>query len=125
MATADDATPPEGYDRPMPPDVCFVVGARPNFMKVAPVLEALEAGRPDLSSLLVHTGQHYDDEMSAVFLRELGLPQPDVFLDAGGGSHAEQTSRAMVGIERVLQERRPRLLVVAGDVNSTLAAALA
>ena len=72
--------------------VCFVVGARPNFMKAAPVLRAL-AGSGDVETLLVHTGQHYDDEMSDVFLRELGLPTPDVSLNVGSGTHAEQTGR--------------------------------
>jgi UDP-N-acetylglucosamine 2-epimerase (non-hydrolysing) len=102
--------------------ICFVVGARPNFMKTAPVLRALP---DDLETLLVHTGQHYDAEMSDVFLSELGLPKPDVFLGVGSGSHAEQTAKALVGIERVLLEHRPALTVVAGDVNSTLAGALA
>lgn len=107
----------------MPGRVCFVVGARPNFMKVAPVLE--ELGARGIDTLLVHTGQHYDPEMSDVFLRQLDLPRPDVFLGVGGGTHAEQTARALVGIERVLLEERPALVVVPGDVNSTLAGALA
>jgi UDP-N-acetylglucosamine 2-epimerase (non-hydrolysing) len=109
----------------MPPDVCFVVGARPNFMKSAPVYRALQERQPRLELLLVHTGQHYDPEMSDVFLAELELPKPDVFLGVGSGAHGEQTARALVGIERVLVEQRPRLVVVAGDVNSTLAGALA
>jgi UDP-N-acetylglucosamine 2-epimerase (non-hydrolysing) len=100
--------------------ICFVVGARPNFMKVAPVLRALDA-----PALLVHTGQHYDAEMSDIFLRELGLPEPDVFLGVGSGTHGEQTAKALVGIEQVLLERRPAAVVVVGDVNSTLAGALA
>jgi UDP-N-acetylglucosamine 2-epimerase (non-hydrolysing) len=104
--------------------VCFVVGARPNFMKAAPVLQALDA-HSDVESLLVHTGQHYDSEMSDVFLRQLDLPTPDVFLGVGSGTHAEQTARALVGVEQVLLERRPALVVVPGDVNSTLAGALA
>jgi UDP-N-acetylglucosamine 2-epimerase (non-hydrolysing) len=105
--------------------VCFVVGARPNFMKAAPVHRALLSLDPGLELVLVHTGQHYDAEMSAVFLEELGLPTPDVFLGVGSGTHAEQTSRALVGVEKVLLERRPALVVVPGDVNSTLAGALA
>jgi UDP-N-acetylglucosamine 2-epimerase (non-hydrolysing) len=109
----------------MQQQVCFVVGARPNFMKAAPVLAALQDLDPELELLLVHTGQHYDAEMSEVFIRELGLPRPDVFLSAGSGSHGEQTARALTGVERVLEEHRPDLVVVAGDVNSTLAAALA
>jgi UDP-N-acetylglucosamine 2-epimerase (non-hydrolysing) len=104
--------------------VCFVVGARPNFMKTAPVHRALGAD-PSVETLLVHTGQHYDTEMSDVFVRELGLPRPDVFLGVGSGSHAEQTARVLLGLEPVLADRRPGLVVVAGDVNSTLAAALA
>ena len=100
--------------------ICFVVGTRPNFMKVAPVLRALDA-----PLLLVHTGQHFDDDMSDVFLRELGLPEPDFFLGVGAGTHGEQTARALVGIEQVLLERSPAAVVVAGDVNSTLAGALA
>jgi UDP-N-acetylglucosamine 2-epimerase (non-hydrolysing) len=100
--------------------ICFVIGARPNFMKVAPVLRALDA-----PTLLVHTGQHYDADMSDVFFRELGLPEPDFFLGVGSGTHGEQTARALVGIEKVLLEQRPAAVVVAGDVNSTLAGALA
>jgi UDP-N-acetylglucosamine 2-epimerase (non-hydrolysing) len=105
--------------------VCFVVGARPNFMKVAPVHRALTELDTDLDLSVVHTGQHYDSEMSAVFIDELELPQPDVFLGIGSGTHAEQTAKALVGVERFLLERMPALVVVAGDVNSTLAAALA
>jgi UDP-N-acetylglucosamine 2-epimerase (non-hydrolysing) len=109
----------------MPRSVCFVVGARPNFMKAAPVLRALRELDPDSDPLLVHTGQHYDPEMSEVFLRQLDLPKPDVFLGVGSGTHGEQTARALVGVEQVLLERRPALVVVPGDVNSTLAGALA
>jgi UDP-N-acetylglucosamine 2-epimerase (non-hydrolysing) len=103
--------------------ITLVVGARPNFMKTAPVLRALHA--LGVETTLVHTGQHYDEEMSEVFLSELGLPAPDIFLGVGSGTHAEQTARALVGVERVLLERRPALVVVPGDVNSTLAGALA
>jgi UDP-N-acetylglucosamine 2-epimerase (non-hydrolysing) len=109
----------------MPGSVCFVVGARPNFMKVAPVIGALASKSPDTEVILVHTGQHYDTVMSDVFLSELGLPEPDAFLGVGSGSHGEQTARALIGVEQVLVEREPDLLVVPGDVNSTLAAALA
>jgi UDP-N-acetylglucosamine 2-epimerase (non-hydrolysing) len=105
--------------------VCFVVGARPNFMKAAPVYRELGELVPDMPLLLVHTGQHYDEAMSNVFVDELELPQPDVFLGIGSGTHAEQTARALVGVEQVLFEHLPSLVVVAGDVNSTLAAALA
>ena len=105
--------------------VCFVVGARPNFMKSAPVHRELAALDQSLELVLVHTGQHYDDAMSEVFFTELGLPRPDEFLGVGPGTHAEQTAKALVGVERVLREREIDLCVVAGDVNSTLAAALA
>jgi UDP-N-acetylglucosamine 2-epimerase (non-hydrolysing) len=104
---------------------CFVVGARPNFMKAAPVYRALRERHKEIDLVLVHTGQHYDEEMSAVFLKELELPRPDIFLGVGSGTHAEQTAKALIGVERVLLERQPSLCVVAGDVNSTLAAALA
>jgi UDP-N-acetylglucosamine 2-epimerase (non-hydrolysing) len=107
------------------PRVCFVVGARPNFMKAAPVYRALAELEPAIELLLVHTGQHYDDDMSAVFIEELELPQPDIFLGVGSGTHGEQTAKALMGVERVLLEHAPSLVVVAGDVNSTLAAALA
>lgn len=105
--------------------VLLVVGARPNFMKVAPVHRALERAAPDARLVLVHTGQHYDEQMSNVFFGELGMPEPDVFLGVGSGSHAEQTARALTGIEGVIVVEQPDLVVVAGDVNSTLAGALA
>ncbi len=113
------------YDWDVQRTVCLVVGARPNFMKAAPVYRALREANQDLGLLLVHTGQHYDAEMSEVFLHDLGLPRPDVFLGIGSGTHAEQTARALVGVEEVLLDRHPDLVVVPGDVNSTLAAALA
>jgi UDP-N-acetylglucosamine 2-epimerase (non-hydrolysing) len=100
-----------------------VVGARPNFMKIAPVMEALSR-RPGVEQLLVHTGQHYDAQMSDVFFRDLGLPKPDVYLGVGSGSHAEMTGKVMALLEPVFAERQPDMVVVAGDVNSTLAAAL-
>ena len=109
----------------MPRSVCFVVGARPNFMKAAPVLRALRGLDPEIEPFLVHTGQHYDPEMSEIFLRQLDIPKPDVFLGVGSGTHGEQTARALVGVEQVLIEHRPALVVVPGDVNSTLAGALA
>jgi UDP-N-acetylglucosamine 2-epimerase (non-hydrolysing) len=106
--------------------VCFVVGARPNFMKVAPVYRALREAAPELRLTLVHTGQHSDPEMSSVFLAELALPEPDVRLARmDGASHAQQTAHVLVGLEAVFTEERPSLTVVAGDVNSTLAGALA
>ena len=109
-----------------PMHVLHVVGARPNFMKVAPILKAL-ASRPahlGIRQTLVHTGQHYDAKMSDVFFQDLGMPAPDVHLGIGSGSHAQQTAKVMLAIEPVLLEKKPDVLVVAGDVNSTLAAAL-
>jgi len=97
-----------------------VVGARPNFMKIAPLAEEMDR-HPEIEHLLVHTGQHYDAAMSKVFFEELGLPKPDIYLGIGSGSHAEQTARVMVAFEKVLREHRPDLVVVVGDVNSTLA----
>ena len=99
-----------------------VAGARPNFMKVAPVLAALD--RAGHEALLVHTGQHYDAQMSDAFFQDLGLPEPDHHLGVGGGSHARQTARVMEAFEPVLLEARPDWVVVVGDVNSTLACAL-
>ncbi len=105
------------------PKIIHVVGARPNFMKIAPVMRAIgRAGFAD--QRLVHTGQHYDVAMSDVFFADLGMPAPDVHLGVGSGSHAEQTARVLVGFEKVCLEERPDLVVVAGDVNSTLACAL-
>jgi UDP-N-acetylglucosamine 2-epimerase (non-hydrolysing) len=101
-----------------------VVGARPNFVKMAPVIDALAAG-PGLRQLVVHTGQHYDERLSAEMLSDLEFPEPDLFLGIGSGTHAEQTGKALIALERVLLEHRPSLVVVGGDVNSTLAAALA
>jgi len=107
----------------MRPLVLHVVGERPNFMKIAPVMRAIE--RADFADVeLVHTGQHYDAAMSDVFFTDLGMPRPDHFLGVGSGSHAEQTARVMVELEKILLLRRPAVVVVAGDVNSTLAAAI-
>lgn len=106
--------------------VVFVAGARPNFMKVAPILRALEArGRP-LPDVLCHTGQHYDFAMSGVFFEELGIRAPDVQLAVGSGGHGEQTGRLMIAFEQWLLglPRRPRGVVVVGDVNSTMACTL-
>lgn len=103
--------------------IIHIVGARPNFMKAAPVLRALE-GYEGISQTLVHTGQHYDANMSEVFFRQLGLPQPDINLGVGSGSHAQQTARVMLAFEEVVTSQRPDLVMVYGDVNSTLAATL-
>jgi UDP-N-acetylglucosamine 2-epimerase (non-hydrolysing) len=104
--------------------VLVVAGARPNFMKVAPVLAALRA-EPAVRTTLVHTGQHYDREMSRLFFEELMLPAPDVELDVGSGTQAVQTAAVLTRFEPVLLERRPEIVVVVGDVNSTLACSLA
>ena len=104
--------------------ILHVAGARPNFMKVAPVIEAL-AERDNVSQVLIYTGQHYDENMSDVFFGQLGLPKPDLDLEVGSGSHAEQTALIMMRIEKVLLEDRPDIVLVYGDVNSTVAAALA
>jgi UDP-N-acetylglucosamine 2-epimerase (non-hydrolysing) len=106
-------------------DVLYVVGARPNFMKMAPLFHELRERVPSLRQVLVHTGQHYDREMSAIFVDELGLPEPKHTLDVGSGGHGAQTGRALERLEPVLLAERPRVVVVVGDVNSTLAGALA
>jgi len=103
--------------------VTIVVGARPNFMKAAPVARALTDAGAHVR--IIHTGQHYDPEMSDVFVRQLGMPAPDVFLGVGSGTHGAQTARALEGIEADLLTWRPDVVVVPGDVNSTLAGALA
>lgn len=104
--------------------VIHVVGARPNFMKVAPLAVEM-AQYPDIFyQILVHTGQHYDDNMSKIFFENLNIPQPDIYLGVGSGSHAEQTARVMLAFEPVLLRKRPDLVLVVGDVNSTLACSL-
>ena len=104
--------------------VINVVGARPNFMKVAPIVEAMRARPREFAPLLVHTGQHYDARMSEAFFRDLGLPAPDVHLGVGSGTHAAQTAAVMLRFEPVVVEHEPDWVVVVGDVNSTLACAL-
>jgi len=101
-----------------------VVGARPNFMKMAPLMMEYRKHPDRFDPLLVHTGQHYDTNMSKLFFEQLHLPEPDVYLGIGSGSHAEQTARVMVEMEQHLLATRPDLVVVVGDVNSTLAATL-
>lgn len=103
--------------------VMLLGGARPNFMKLAALFDAFKT-RSVFQLAFVHTGQHYDNAMSEVFLRELDLPPPDVFLGVGSGSHAEQTARVMLALEPVIFSQKPHLLVLVGDVNSTLAGAL-
>jgi UDP-N-acetylglucosamine 2-epimerase (non-hydrolysing) len=103
--------------------VLHVVSARPNFMKVAPIHRAI-ARRGNLAQRIVHTGQHYGATMSDVFFADLGMPTPDIRLDVGSGSHAEQTARTMVGLERALDHECPDLLTVVGDTNGAVSAAL-
>jgi UDP-N-acetylglucosamine 2-epimerase (non-hydrolysing) len=100
-----------------------VVGARPNFMKMAPILQEMRC-RPRFQPRLIHTGQHYSPEMSGNFFSDLGMPQPDCNLEVGSGSHTAQTATVMQRLETVFQEGKPSLVLVVGDVNSTLAAAL-
>ncbi len=106
------------------PLVYLVVGARPNFMKIAPIVRAIHA-HGGLHYKIIHTGQHYDREMNDVFFEELGIPEPDVFMAAGGGSHSEQTSKIMMAFDEHCQTERPSAVVVVGDVNSTLACSIA
>jgi UDP-N-acetylglucosamine 2-epimerase (non-hydrolysing) len=101
-----------------------VVGARPNFMKVAPIVEAMRRRAQEFAPRVVHTGQHYDAQMSDAFFRDLGLPEPDVYLGVGSASHAQQTAAVMQSFEGVVLAERPDWVLVVGDVNSTLACAL-
>ena len=103
--------------------VVNIVGARPNFMKMAPIHRSMQEN-PSFDPVLVHTGQHYDERMSRVFFDELGMPEPDLFLGVGSGSHAEQTAQVMMQLEPELRRLAPDLVLVVGDVNSTIAAAL-
>jgi UDP-N-acetylglucosamine 2-epimerase len=106
------------------PQVLCVVGARPNFMKIAPVMRALRQPGRRLSARLLHTGQHYDEAMKHAFFQQLGIPEPDIDLEVGSGSHAVQTAEIMRRFEPVLDERPPAAVLVVGDVNSTIACAL-
>ena len=105
--------------------VLHVVGARPNFVKMAPLIRALRERHPHVDATTVHTGQHYDERLSTEMLDDLELPIPDRFLGVGSGPHGAQTAKVLAAMEEVLMEVRPHVLVVAGDVNSTLGAALA
>lgn len=108
---------------PLQPVMC-VVGARPNFMKMAPILRALASHTPAIPALLVHTGQHYDASMSEQLFADLRLPRPDINLEVGSGSHAVQTAEVMKRFEPALDQHRPSCVLVVGDVNSTLACTL-
>jgi UDP-N-acetylglucosamine 2-epimerase (non-hydrolysing) len=105
----------------MPIKVVLVAGARPNFMKIAPLWSEMHRLPSDFEPIILHTGQHYDYEMSKVFFEDLDLPEPNYFLGVGSGTHAEQTGKIMIEFERVIQDERPDLVVVFGDINSTLA----
>ena len=98
-----------------------VVGARPNFMKMAPIVDAMKLHPSDIHQTLVHTGQHYDEKMSKSFFVDLGIPQPDLNLEVGAGSHAQQTAGVMISFEKVCLDLKPDLVIVVGDVNSTMA----
>ena len=100
-----------------------IIGARPNIMKIAPLVEEMKKHR-QIKPLLVHTGQHYDKRMSKIFFDDLNLPEPDIYLGVGSGSHAPQTAKVMIKLEHILLKEDPDLVVVVGDVNSTMAAAL-
>lgn len=100
-----------------------VVGARPNFMKIAPIHRIMEASER-MKPILMHTGQHYDNTMSKIFFKDLGLPEPDVYLGVGSGTHAQQTGAVMVELEKIALQIKPDLVLVVGDVNSTMAASL-
>lgn len=104
--------------------IISVVGARPNFMKVAPIHKAFLAYGDNVHHLICHTGQHYDENMSKIFFTDLGLPKPDFYLGVGSGSHAEQTARIMIEFEKILLQEKPDLVIVVGDVNSTIACCL-
>src|SRR5256884_3075925 len=101
-----------------------IVGARPNLPKIAPLRREMQR-HPEIEPILVHTGQHYDDKLSDIFFRQMGIPEPHVTLEVGSGSHASQTAEILKRIEPVLLDRKPDLVLVVGDVNSTIAVSLA
>ncbi len=100
-----------------------VVGARPNFMKIAPIQRVMDS-HPNMQPVLVHTGQHYDERMSKLFFNDLQLPKPDIYLGVGSGTHAVQTAKVMIEFEKVIEEHKPDLVIVVGDVNSTAACSM-
>ena len=101
-----------------------IVGARPNFTKIAPVMDAFKRLTPEVNILLVHTGQHYDENMKTLFFEQLGIPEPDIDLGVGSGSHAVQTAEVMKGFEPIVDQEHPDAIIVVGDVNSTISCAL-
>ena len=104
--------------------IISVVGARPNFMKIAPIHRAFQKYKGEINHLICHTGQHYDEKMSKIFFDDLELPKPDFYLSVGSGSHAEQTGTIMIEFEKILLKENPDLIIVVGDVNSTIACSL-
>ncbi|GMR25349.1 MAG: UDP-N-acetylglucosamine 2-epimerase (non-hydrolyzing) [Ignavibacteria bacterium] len=104
--------------------IISVVGARPNFMKIAPIHRAFQKYKEEITHLICHTGQHYDEKMSKIFFDNLELPKPEFYLGVGSGSHAEQTGTIMIEFEKVLLKENPDLIIVVGDVNSTIACSL-
>ncbi len=104
--------------------IICIVGARPNFMKIAPVIDAFKRLAPEVNVLLLHTGQHYDENMKTQFFQQLGIPEPDIDLEVGSGSHAQQTAEVMKRFEPVVDREHPDAIIVVGDVNSTIACAL-
>ncbi|HIE06128.1 MAG TPA: UDP-N-acetylglucosamine 2-epimerase (non-hydrolyzing) [bacterium (Candidatus Stahlbacteria)] len=104
--------------------IILVAGARPNFMKIAPIWEEMTRCPDKFDPIIVHTGQHYDYEMSEVFFKDLELPAPDIYLGVGSGTHAEQSAKIMLEFERILGREEPDIVIVVGDVNSTLACAI-
>lgn len=108
-----------------PKKILLIAGARPNFMKIAPILRVIKKDYVEtIDPVIVHTGQHYDFEMSETFFKDLELPKPEYFLDSGSGTHAEQTAKVMVEFENVCKKERPECVLVVGDVNSTLACSI-
>jgi UDP-N-acetylglucosamine 2-epimerase (non-hydrolysing) len=105
-------------------NILLIAGARPNFMKIAPIIRAISEAPKAFDYKVIHTGQHYDREMSDVFFEELEIPKPDYYLECGGGSHAEQTAKIMLRFEKVCLNEKPDLILVVGDVNSTLACSI-
>lgn len=104
--------------------IISVVGARPNFMKMAPLHKEIIKNYPEIKHLICHTGQHYDENMSKIFFEEFNLGEPDFYLGVGSGTHAEQTAKVMVEFEKILLSQKPDLIIVYGDVNSTMACSI-
>lgn len=98
-----------------------VAGARPNFMKIAPLMRAYKKYNDSINPMLVHTGQHYDENMSKTFFEQLDIPRPDINLGVGSGSHAQQTAKIMMSFGKLIKDEKPDIVLVVGDVNSTMA----